>query len=168
MQLQSLNSKEISQVQKIKLREAHEKVTREINEDAKAQEKASSKKALDVVTAYFTENPNARVCVMEIEGAPQKALQAATQHIAKTYQRAAYLFSADKDEGKVIHVNQLPKTDVSKTFSCKQWMADVSKVVGGRGGGKDEACSGVGSEVSKVQEAIEQAKKSYQDALGSL
>lgn len=143
-------------------------MTREILEEAKALEKASSKKAIDAVNTFFTENPNARVCVMEIEGAPQKALQAATQHIVKTYQRAAYLFSADKAEGKVTHVNIMPKTDVSKTFSCKQWIANVSKVIGGRGGGKDESCSGLGTEVSKLQEAIEEAKKSYKDALGGL
>lgn len=152
----------------MKLREEHEKVTREILEEAKALEKASSKKAVDAVTAFFTENPNARVCVLEIDDAPQKALQAATQHIAKAYQRAAYLFSVDKAEGKVAHVNLLPKTDVSKTFSCKQWMTDVSKVLGGRGGGKDESCSGVGTDVAKVQEAIEEAKKSYKVAFGSL
>jgi alanyl-tRNA synthetase len=167
-ELQSLNSKEISQVQKVKLREAHQKLTSEIADEAKAVEKAAGKKAVDAVTAFFTENPNARVCVMEIEGASQKALQAATQHIAKAYQRAAYLFSVDKAEGKVIHINMLPKTDVSKTFSCKQWIADVSKVLGGRGGGKDESSQGVGTEIGKIQEAIEVAKKSYQDALGSL
>lgn len=155
-------------MQKSKLREEHEKITREILEETKAQEKASSKKAIDAVTAYFTENPNARVCVLEIEGAPQKALQAATQHVAKTYQRAAYLFSVDKAEGKVTHVNLLPKTDVSKTFSCKQWIANVSKVLGGRGGGKDETSQGVGTEVDKVQEAMEEAKRSYKEALGSL
>lgn len=108
------------------------------------------------------------MCVLEIDGAPQKALQAATQHIAKAYQKAAYLFSVDKSEGKVLHVNLLPKSDISKTFSCKQWIANVSKVLGGRGGGKDEGCQGVGTDISKVSEAIEEAKKSYKEALGSL
>lgn len=138
-------------------------------EETKALEKAASKKAVDTVTAFFTENPNARVCVMEVDaGSNTKAVQAATQHIAKQYQRAAYLFSVDKAEGKVLHINLLPKTDVSKTFNAKTWLADISKILGGKGGGKDEGGQGVGTEVSKVGEAIEEAKKLYEKALGSL
>lgn len=152
----------------MKLREAHETLTREILDEQKAGEKAATKKAIDEIDAFFAKNPNARVCVLSIEGAPQKALQAALTHVTKMYQRAAYLFAPDATEKKVIHVNLLPKPDVSKTFGCKQWIADVSQVIGGRGGGKDESAQGVGTELNKLPEAIEKAARSYEAAIGSL
>lgn len=166
---QSLDSKDISQIRKTQLREAHTKLMKEMIDEVKASEKAESKKAVDAVTEFFTNNPNARVCVMQIDvGSTAKALQAAIQHIAKQYQRAAYLFSVDKEDGKVLHYNLLPKTDVSKQFNAKEWINAIAKIVGGRGGGKDDGAQGVGSEVGKVGEAIEEAKKLYEQAMGSL
>ena len=132
-------------------------------------ERAESKKAVDAVTDFFTANPNARVCVLEVDvGSMTKALQAALQHVTKQYQRAAYLFSVDKAEGKVVHVNLLPKGEVSKTFNCKEWIAAVSKIVGGRGGGKDESAQAIGTDNTKVQEAIQEAKAYYEKGQGSL
>jgi len=167
--LATLDTKDISAVRKAKMREEHAKITKALTEENKALEKAVAKQAVDAVTAFFTDNPNARVCVMELDvGGNLRALQAAIQHIGKQYQRAAYLFSADKAEGKVTHVDLLPKADVSKSFNAKIWLAEVSKVIGGRGGGKDESGQGIGTEVGKVSEAVEEAKKVYEKATGSL
>jgi alanyl-tRNA synthetase len=166
---QSLDAKDISQIRKNKMKEAHSKLTREITEENKAIEKAATKSATDAVNAFFTENPNARVCVLEVDaGGNAKALQVALGHVTKQYQRAAYLFTVDKEEGKVVHMNTLPKSDVSKTFNAKEWMSAISSIVGGRGGGRDDGAQGVGSEPSKVKEAVAEAKKLYEKAMGSL
>jgi len=167
--LTSLDAKDISQIRRAKLKEQHTKLTKELVEEAKVLERAESKKAVDAVTDFFTANPNARVCVLEVDvGSMTKALQAALQHVTKQYQRAAYLFSVDKAEGKVVHVNLLPKGEVSKTFNCKEWIGAVSKIVGGRGGGKDEGAQAIGTDVTKVQEAIQEAKAYYEKGQGSL
>ena len=151
------------------MKDAHSKLIREITEENKAIEKAATKTAVDAVTAFFTENPNARVCVLEINaGGNTKALQMALGHVTKQYQRAAYLFTVDKDEGKVIHMNTLPKSDVSKAFNGKEWISAISAIVGGRGGGKDDGAQGVGNEPSKVQESVAEAKNLYEKAIGSL
>lgn len=166
--LQSLDAKDISQIRKAQLREAHAKATKEIMDEAKAVEKAATKRGTDAVDAFFKENPNARVCVLELQGATGKPIQATINHVVKQYGRAAYFFTVGEDKDKVAHMNVLPKGEASKQFNAKEWMSGVSKIIGGRGGGKDESAQGVGSEVGKVGEAIEEAKKLYQQAVGSL
>ena len=75
--------------------------------------------------------------------------------------KAAFLISADQSEGKVLYLASIPKTDVSKEFNAKIWLASVADLLKGKGGGKDESGQGIGSEVSKVGEAVELAKKAY-------
>ena len=138
-------------------------------EETKAQEKAAIKAATDKIDAFFTENPNARVCILQLDvDGNSKALSTALQHVTKKYQRAAYLFSVDETEGRVAHCNILPKSDVSKAFNAKQWLDGVTKILGGRGGGKDESAQGVGVEAAKVDEAVAQATEAYKQALGTV
>ncbi|GAA5902072.1 hypothetical protein JCM5296_006596 [Sporobolomyces johnsonii] len=80
---------------------------------------------------------------------------------AKALNKAAYFFSVS-DDGKVAHLNVVPKAEISSAFSAKTWFAAVSAIVGGRGGGKDDAAQGFGTEPSRVDEAIAEAEKLYQ------
>ena len=79
---------------------------------------------------------------------------------AKTLGKAAYFFSVS-DDNKVAHLNLVPKSEISKEFSAKTWLAAVSAIVGGKGGGKDDGAQGFGTEPSKVDEAIKEAERIY-------
>lgn len=57
-------------------------------------------------------------------------MQAGTAQ-AKTLAKAVYLFSVTED-GKVTHLNFLPKSDISKTFTAKTWIGTVSAIIGGK------------------------------------
>lgn len=45
--------------------------------------------------------------------------------------KAAYLFAVGAD-GKVYHVNALPKSETSASFNAKKWLDLVSEVIGGK------------------------------------
>lgn len=90
-----------------------------------------------------------------------QVLQAGTAQ-AKTLNKAAYFFSVSPED-RVVHLNFIPKADLSKTFNAKTWIAAVSAIVGGKGGGKDDGAQGVGSEVARVDEAIKEAEKVYNE-----
>lgn len=62
-----------------------------------------------------------------------------------------------------MHLNFVPKADLTKSFTAKTWIAAVSAIVGGKGGGKDDGAQGVGSEVARVEEAIKEAEKVYNE-----
>lgn len=58
---------------------------------------------------------------------------------AKSLSKAVYAFSPDNETGKVAHVNYLPKEVLErKVLDAKAWLAEVSKIVGGKvsGGGR--------------------------------
>lgn len=57
-------------------------------------------------------------------------MQAASAQ-AKVLNKAAYFFSVTEEQ-KVVHVNFLPKADISKTFTAKTWIQEVSVIVGGK------------------------------------
>lgn len=60
-----------------------------------------------------------------------QVLQAiATQ--AKAAGKAMYIFSIDSEEGKVVHVNYLPKSLISKEFDARIWASRVTAILGGK------------------------------------
>lgn len=81
---------------------------------------------------------------------------------AKTLGKAAYFFSVSEGDNKVAHLNLVPKSEISKDFTAKTWLAAVSAIVGGKGGGKDDGAQGFGTDPSKVDEAIKEAERIYQ------
>lgn len=53
---------------------------------------------------------------------------------AKSLNKAVYFFSVSPLDGKVAHLNSVPKNEIVKDggFSAKTWFAEVSKIVGGK------------------------------------
>lgn len=51
----------------------------------------------------------------------------------KNASKAIYVFSVDRDAGKVAHVNFVPQDLVkSKKLDAKAWLEEANKVLGGR------------------------------------
>jgi len=95
----------------------------------------------------------------------------------KANNKSVYLFSIDRNAGKVAHVNFVPQELVkSKKLDAKIWLEEANKVLGGKvnwcgaimqtltgtdhgdihlqGGGKPDSAMGSGNNVDKVGEAI--------------
>lgn len=82
--------------------------------------------------------------------------------VAKSLSKAIYIASIDHAAGKVAHVNYVPKHVLdSKVLTAKTWLADVSAVLGGKGGGKDESATGVGNKPEETAAGLELAKTVY-------
>lgn len=119
-----------------------------------------------------------------------QVLQAASLH-AKSLNKSAYFFApTEEGDNKIIHVNFVAKDFVSKKFNAKTWIADISTIVGGKvrhvvspfrtlaecllvyhyhqGGGKDESTQGVGTDASRVDEALAEAEAVFTKATSQL
>ncbi|TNY17543.1 tRNA synthetases class II (A)-domain-containing protein [Rhodotorula diobovata] len=154
----------ISVVRKDRLRSEVTGARKAIADAARAAEKELARQVADEVAAFFRDHADAKVFVARLDGAKgnPKVLQGGLNQ-AKTLGKAAYLFSVSPDH-KVAHLNVVPKGEVvAGGFSAKTWFADVTRLVGGKGGGKDDGAQGFGTEVDKVDEAVELAKKVYAD-----
>lgn len=75
--------------------------------------------------------------------------------------KAAYAFSADAQEGKVLYVCGLPKGQATKDWNARTWASVAAQILNGKGGGKDEQAQGVGTDVAKVGLAEEAVRKAY-------
>ena len=52
---------------------------------------------------------------------------------AKSLSKAVYFFSVSPVDGKVAHLNSVPKNEIVKDgFSAKTWFNKVSEIVGGK------------------------------------
>lgn len=160
--LVELGQSGISLIKKNSLKEQFEKIQGELVAAAKAKVAADSKIISEAIKAYFQENPNENVFAGSFDvGGNSKTLTAAVA-AGKSASKAVYAFSADPETGKVAHVNYLPKPILeSKALDAKLWLNEVAKVIGGKGGGRDDSAAGVGSEISKIDEAIVVAKSVY-------
>lgn len=77
--------------------------------------------------------------------------------------KAVYVISADNDAGKVVHGNHVPAALKAK-LDARTWASNVAEVLGGKAGGKEDGAQGVGSDITKVEEALKVATDYYQTA----
>lgn len=156
----TLNQADISVVRKDKLKTDLTAARKAVIDAVKAAEKAESVRLAKEVSDFFAANAEKPVFVSKVDaGANVKVLQAAAAE-AKKLGKALYLFDLSGGD-KVMHLNFVPKEEIKGGFSAKTWIKVVSDIVGGKGGGKDDSAMGAGTELAKVDEAIEAAEKAY-------
>lgn len=75
--------------------------------------------------------------------------------------KTVYVISTDNETGKVAHGNHVPPALKAKGLDARTWAAKVAEVLGGKAGGKDDSAQGVGTNVTKVDEAMKVATDYY-------
>jgi len=102
-----------------------------------------------------TVGPAATIIVEEVNaGSDRKALDAAHKILKEKCPNAAIMLFS-RDENKVALMISVPK--VHSKLIAGDWAKEVSEIVGGKGGGKADTASGVGTNASKIPEAIAKA-----------
>lgn len=175
-----LNQLTISAVEKGKYRERFAKLHKQVVDAQKAQQKLESKTALEAVTKFFDdpENKDKTHLVVRLPiSANAKAVSESLNHVkTKLKDKSVYVIAADAAQGKVAHgchvglvslflsIYDLPllicyQSLTAQGASANNWAGEVSGVVGGRAGGKAPVSIGNGTDVDKVDEALEAATK---------
>jgi len=72
---------------------------------------------------------------------------------------AVLLITPDAEKKKVSVLAHVPAEYVQKGLKADEWARKVAAVVGGKGGGKPEIGQGAGNDVSKVNEALQEAER---------
>ncbi|KAK9469634.1 tRNA synthetases class II (A)-domain-containing protein [Lipomyces arxii] len=167
----ALNQLSISVVKKAELKDIFTKIQKAIVDEGKIRQKAESKKAVDLVTEYFTKEDSASSLFL-VEKVPEisansKAITDAMTYV-KTKQpgKAVYLFAGDASDNKVVHGGYVAADVTSKAgFSAQDVAAIVSGIVGGKAGGKGPMVQGVGNEAAKLDEAVAAVEKYFKEKL---
>jgi alanyl-tRNA synthetase len=122
---------------------------------------------LDAYFATLDVDGNVKVCTKTTTGficiIPTMFLQILGNVItqAKKLGKAVYVFSVDHEGNKVAHGNHVPVTSKAKGLDARTWASKVSEVLGGKAGGKDDAAQGVGTNITRVEEALKVARDYY-------
>ncbi|KAH9055056.1 tRNA synthetases class II (A)-domain-containing protein [Lactarius vividus] len=153
-----LGQADISLLRKSGMRDRLTALRKAFDKEVKEKEAAANKAAVEALTGYFNDNPQAEAyfAIIDVEG-NAKILQSVVLQ-AKKLGKAVYVFSVDSDGGKVIHVNHVPESLRSKGFDARTWATRVTETLGGKAGGKEDGAQGVGVHTDKVKEALEVAQ----------
>ncbi|KAI0368603.1 hypothetical protein BV20DRAFT_968955 [Pilatotrama ljubarskyi] len=162
----ALGQADIALLKKNELRDRLAAVRKAFDKHLKDKEAAANKAAVDELQQYFKEKADAPAyfAVLDVN-ANAKVMQGVVLQ-AKKLGKSIYIFSADKSAGKVAHVNAVSEEAKAKGLDGREWASVVTEILGGKAGGKPEGAQGVGTEVSKVQDALEAGRKFFEAKTG--
>ncbi|XP_073461762.1 alanine--tRNA ligase, cytoplasmic [Aquarana catesbeiana] len=150
----------ISQWQKDELRE-HLKALKKTMDDLDRAGKADiQKRVLEKTKQLIEENPNQSLLILEMEsGASAKALNESLKLLkSQSPKTAAIIFSVDNDAGKITCLCQVPQETADKGLKANEWVAQVSELIDGKGGGKDTSAQATGRNTSCLSEVLRLAE----------
>lgn len=153
---------------KAELVDKHTKIQKKITDEIKAKQKAEAKKVIDKVSDHFKDDEKASFFVSRIDevNGNSKALSEAISYVkTKLPSKSVYLFSGDAAEGKVAHGCFVSEEATSKGVAAGDLGTAVSKIIGGKAGGKGQTVQGSGTEVAKVDEAVAEVTKLLEEKL---
>ncbi|KAI5786445.1 alanyl-tRNA synthetase [Peziza echinospora] len=156
------NNLTISAVTRAQQKERIAKIVKTALDEQKTKQKAELKQAADTINKFFTENADAKTLVVKLDiSANTKILSDTLNQVKKEKKdKNVYLFAVDDGaDGKVVHACHISEDAFKKGTSATDWASKVSEVVGGKAGGKGNTSQGIGSNIDKVDEAIEVARQ---------
>ncbi|KAI9890831.1 MAG: Alanine--tRNA ligase [Vezdaea aestivalis] len=167
-----LNALSISAGTKAELKERFGKIHKAVLDELKAKQKADVKKAVDSITAYFAEeaNKDKKVLVTKLPvGSNPKVLSEAIKYAqTKLKAKTVYLITGDEAEGKVMHGCYIGQDLTKAGVQGTEVASVVAGIVGGKAGGKGPTSQGIGTDFSKVDEAVDAADKFLAEKISSL
>jgi alanyl-tRNA synthetase len=116
-----LNGMEISAIKKSQFRDRLAKISKEILDQQKKNQKEETKKAIDAVTQYFVTNAEAKAGVIKLPIAGNaRVLPDVVKHVqTKMKDKTVYVIAADGSEvqdGKVVHGCFVSEVSISSRF----------------------------------------------------
>ncbi|EPQ57417.1 hypothetical protein GLOTRDRAFT_110560 [Gloeophyllum trabeum ATCC 11539] len=159
-----LGQVDISAVLKAELRDRLAAIRKAFDKQIKEREAAANKAAVDVVTQYFKDNESSEVYVgvLDVDG-NAKILQNVVAN-ARKLNKAVYVFSRDAEGTRVVHANFVSEAAKSRGIDGRKWATAVSEVIGGKAGGKEDSAQGVGSDASRLEDAVKAAQKYFEES----
>ncbi|KAI9281860.1 alanyl-tRNA synthetase [Sporodiniella umbellata] len=150
----------ISSVSKAEYRERFAVIKKSFDHAEKLRKAEQVKEVTEKVKNYFEAHPEAAYYVVEFNvGNNSKALAGAINY-AKSHlkDKALYVFSADKESGRVAHNCIVGKVFIEKGLKASAWAQVVCENIGGKKGGKDDAAQGSGDKIEGLAEALKAAE----------
>jgi len=143
-------------------------VKKGIDDEDRARKAAVMGEVVNTTVALLGANPGLPYLVYNLQAlANNKAVDGALKQVkALNPELPAIFISGDVDTNKVLAMAYCPKSAVEAGLKANEWCGSVLPVIGGKGGGKPDNAQGSGTNVSKLQEALQVADAYAQGKLG--
>ena len=123
---------------------------------AKAGEAQLKSRAMQIANELAAAQAGNSFCIAEIPDADGKLLSAVADALKTRFKGPIFLAGAT--EGRVALVALVPK-NLTNTIQANRLIQEVAPIVGGKGGGRPENAQGAGKDVSKINQALAEARK---------
>jgi alanyl-tRNA synthetase len=153
----------VEMLKQIDARAAHlEKIDADVQEwekkNAKAGDAQLKKHAADIANELAVSCAGKDFCVTEVPNADGKLLGAVADALKTKFKGPIFLAGAI--DGRVALIASVSKEMTSK-FQANKIIQEIAPIVGGKGGGRPENAQGAGTDASKINQALDRAKKVF-------
>ena len=150
-------------LKQIDARAAHlEKVDVDLREwekkNAKAGDAQIKSRAAEIANELAKSHAGKDFCVAKVTDVDGKMLQAVVDALKTKFKGPIFLAGAI--DGRVALIASVPKEMTSK-FQANKLIQETAALVGGKGGGRPENAQGAGTDASKINQALDRAKRVF-------
>uniref|UniRef100_A0A1B6JZB8 Alanine--tRNA ligase n=1 Tax=Homalodisca liturata TaxID=320908 RepID=A0A1B6JZB8_9HEMI len=158
----------ISAYKKDEMRNTLKALKKRLDDKDREDKQAMAASVIKDAVALVAKAPNCPLLVAELNaGSNTKALDSALKNVrGQSPNTAAMFFSVDLDCGKIFCLSSVPKAAIDKGLKANEWVAAVSGLMKGKGGGKAESAQASGPNISAREEIISTARKFAEQKLG--
>lgn len=151
----------IPYVKKDELRSTLNGIKKTLDDKERAVKAAVATSVVEKAKELCLAAPNAPYIVHKLDAFNNtKAIDAALKQVKTMNPETSALFvSVDEDSKKIFCLSAVSKSGVDKGLKANEWVAHISSVMGGKGGGKPESAQASGPNYDKVDEVLQLAKK---------
>ncbi|XP_073987836.1 alanine--tRNA ligase, cytoplasmic [Rhodnius prolixus] len=157
--IKDISEATISYHQKDELRNILKSLKKKLDDAERADKNEQLARVVDEAKEIINKPRTEPFIVAKLEaGSNTKALDAALKQVKQVSSETAALFiSSDETSKKIFCLCNVPQNLIKKGLKANEWVARVSEIIAGKGGGKDDAAQASGSNFECTQEAIKVA-----------
>ncbi|CAG9858360.1 unnamed protein product [Phyllotreta striolata] len=146
---------------KEEIRNTLKNLKKSLDDKDRAIKAAVANKVVEEIKEFVKANPNLPILVKELKAFNNtKALDTALKQVKALSPNTSALFvTVDEDSNKLFCLSSVPKESIEKGLKANEWVLEVAKKVGGKGGGKPDSAQASGNNSVPVLDILELAKK---------
>lgn len=146
---------------KEEIRNSLKNLKKSLDDKDRAVKTAVALKVVEEIKEFVRTNPDLPILVKELKAFNNtKALDTALKQVRTLSPVTAALFvTIDEDSNKIFCLSSVPKDAVEKGLKANEWVQEVAKKIGGKGGGKPDSAQASGNNGVPVSDLLDLAKK---------
>lgn len=132
-----------------------------LDDKDRATKAAIANQVVELIKEFVKANPNMPILVKELKAFNNtKALDTALKQVRTLSPNTSALFvTVDQDSNKVFCLSSVPKEAIDKGLKANEWVQEVAKKLGGKGGGKPDSAQASGINSVDIDDILVLAKK---------